>query len=102
MQLGRACKVSTARVFSWPSACAALGCLLLLSLAAEAQLPKPSDQSYYDNVRPQLDQPLPDILKAIPELQGLELAQNQDELRSILSSTGDVTEDLMAGMQNLI
>ncbi len=102
MYLGWGCEIGTARIVSLARACAVLGCVSLLSLAARAQLPKPNDQSYYDNVRPQLDQPLPDILKAIPELQGLQPALNQDELPSILSKTGDVTEDLMAGMQNLV
>jgi hypothetical protein len=70
--------------------------------AAKAQLVDTSGQSYYLNARPLLDYPLQDLLRAVPELRGLEPTGNQDELASILDKAGRVTEDLLDSMPNLI
>jgi hypothetical protein len=76
-------------------------CLLPLR-AAEAQLTDTSGQSYYLNARPLLDYPIKDLLRAVPELRGLEPAANQDDLASILDKAGKVTEDLLDSMPNLV
>ena len=70
--------------------------------ADEAQITDTSEQSYYVGARPMLDYPLQKLLKAAPELQGLEPSAGQDELASILDKTGKVCEDLMERMPNLI
>jgi hypothetical protein len=54
------------------------------------------------NARPLLDYPLHDVLRAAPELQGLEPTGNQDELAFILDKTGKVTEELLGSMPDLI
>jgi hypothetical protein len=54
------------------------------------------------DAKPLLDYPLPDLLNAAPELQGLEPAKNQDELPSILEKVGTVTKDLMDRIPNLV
>jgi hypothetical protein len=61
-----------------------------------------SGQSYYENARPLLDYPLNDLLRATPELRGLEPAGNQDQLAFILDRAGKVTEDLLDSMPNLV
>jgi hypothetical protein len=71
-------------------------------LAAKAQIIDTSGQSYYVNARPLLDYPLHDLLRAAPELQGLEPTGNQDELAFILDKAGKVTEDLLGSMPNLV
>jgi hypothetical protein len=75
---------------------------LLPLRAAEAQLADTSGQSYYLNAKPLLDYPLKDLLRAVPELRGLEPAANQDNLASILDKAGKVTEDLLESMPNLL
>jgi len=75
---------------------------LLPLRVAKAQLTDTSEQSYYLNARPLLDYPLKDLLRAVPELRGLELAANQDELASILDKAGKVTEALLESMPNLL
>jgi hypothetical protein len=69
---------------------------------AETQITDTSGQSYYVNARPLLDYPLRDLLMAAPELQGLEPAGNQDQLAFILDKAGEVTEELLGSMPNLI
>jgi len=91
-----------ARIFILPGALALLGVGYLLSLTAHAQDIDKSELSYYANVKPMMDYPLPDLVKAAPELQGMEPAANQDQLASILDKAGEVAEDLLAKMPNLI
>jgi hypothetical protein len=79
-----------------------LGFAHLHLFVANTQITDTSGQSYYANARPLLDYPLPDILKAAPELQGLEPSGNQDELAFILDKAGKVTETLLGSMPNLI
>jgi hypothetical protein len=89
-------------VFILASALAVMGFAALRSFVARAQIIDTSGQSYYVNARPLLDYPLPDLLKAVPELQGLEPAGNHDELAFILDKAGKVTEDLLDRLPNLI
>jgi hypothetical protein len=79
-----------------------LGFASLHLSVARAQISDMSGQSYYAKARPLLDHPLPDLLRAAPELQGLELAENQDELALILDKAGKVTEDLLGSTPNLM
>ena len=102
MKRGRAGPTCTARVFILPIAWAVLGFAHLHSFVAKAQVMDTSGQSYYVNARPLLDYPLPDLLRAVPELQGLEPTGNQDELAFILAKAGEVTEDLLDSIPNLI
>jgi hypothetical protein len=83
-------------------ALAVLGFAHLHLWTAKAQLIDTSGQYYYLNARPLLDYPLHDVLKAAPELRGLEPAANQDELAFILDKTGKVAEELLGSMPNLI
>jgi hypothetical protein len=89
-------------VFILPIALAVLGFAHLHLSVAKTQIIDRSGQSYYVNARPLLDYPLPDLLRAAPELQGLEPTRNQDELAFILHKAGKVTEDLLGRMPDLI
>jgi hypothetical protein len=89
-------------VFILPIALAVLGFAHLHLFVAKTQIIDTSGQSYYVNARPLLDYPLHDLLRAAPELQGLEPTVNQDELAFILGKAGKVTEDLLGSMPNLI
>jgi len=102
MKLSRTGPTCRARMFILPSALAVLGFAHLRSLVAKAQVIDTSGQSYYENARPLLDYPLPDLLRAAPELQGLEPAENQDELAFILDKAGEATEELLDRMPDLI
>ena len=102
MKLSRARPACKARVRILPCALAVLGLAHLHSVVAKTQITDTSGQSYYENARPLLDYSLPDLLRAAPELQGLEPAGNQDKLGFILDKAGDVTEDLLGRMPNLI
>jgi hypothetical protein len=87
--------------FILPGVLAVLGFALLHSRVAEAQIIDTNEQSFYDNARPMMDYSLSDIMRAAPELQGLESTDNSDELASILYKAGKVTEDLLDKMPNL-
>lgn len=89
------------RVFGLPSALVLLGFVLLNSPVAQGQILDTSEQYFYANAKPMLDYSLSEILGAVPELQGLEPAGNQDELPSILDRAGKVTEGLLGNMPNL-
>lgn len=105
MKPGTADPAWKARLFILRSTLAVLGFVLWHSFVAKGQFAQITDitgQSYYVNARTVLDYPLPDLLKAAPELQGLEPAGNQDQLAFILGKAGEVTEDLSGSMPNLI
>ena len=102
MKLRRAGPTCTARALLLLLALAVLGFAHSNSWLAQTQLIDTSGQSYYVSARPLLDYPLHHLLRATPELQGLEPSGNQDELAFILGKAGKVTEDLMESMPNLI
>ena len=102
MKLRRVSQVCRTRGFILPFALVLFGIALLTLWVAEAQLTDTSGQDYYLNARPLLDYPLQDLLRAVPELRGLEPAPNQDDLASILDKAGKVTEDLLDRMPNLV
>lgn len=102
MKPRKASPTCTPRAFILPFALVVFGFAHLPLRVAEAQLTDTSGQSYYLNARPLLDYPRQDLLRAVPELRGLEPAANQDELASILDKAGKVTEDLLGSMPNLV
>jgi tetratricopeptide (TPR) repeat protein len=54
------------------------------------------------DITPLTSQPLPDVLKALPELKGLEAASSQDELSEILRRTGAHVESFFRTIPNTI
>lgn len=54
------------------------------------------------NIVPLISQPLPDLLRVLPELHGLEAASNQEELPEILRRTGDNVESFFRTIPNTI
>lgn len=59
---------------------------------APAQLVDTSGQSYFAEAHPYLEEPLEQLILEIPELKGLEPAEDQDELPVILRGTGRTVE----------
>jgi Flp pilus assembly protein TadD len=49
-----------------------------------------------------VNEPLPDLVKAVPELEGLEAASSQDELPAILHNTGENVHEFFTGFQNTV
>ena len=49
-----------------------------------------------------VNQPLPELLQAVPELKGIEPAASQDELGSILQKTGDNVREFFTSFQNTV
>jgi len=54
------------------------------------------------NIVPFVSQPLPELLKVVPELQGLEAAADQQELPEILRKTGENVESFFRTIPNTI
>jgi hypothetical protein len=54
------------------------------------------------NVKSVVNQPLPDLIKALPELKDLEIASNQDALPSILQKVGGKVESFFRDFSNTI
>ena len=52
-----------------------------------------SEQSYYANARPYIDEPLKQLIKQVPQLKNLRSAGNQQELPVILQKTGERVDD---------
>ena len=67
-----------------------------------AQLADTSEQRYYANTRTLLDLPLPQLLKALPELRGLEPAANQEQLPLILREVGKGVEESYQDLPNVV
>lgn len=49
-----------------------------------------------------VNQPLPELVQAVPELKGIEPAASQDELPSILQKTGENVREFFTGFQNTV
>jgi len=60
------------------------------------------EKTLYANAKPYVELSTADLKNALPELQELEPALNQDELPALLKKTGDKTRDLLHNMPNLI
>lgn len=67
-----------------------------------AQLVDTSGQHVYDGAKTTVDRPLAELLKAAPELRGLEPAQSQEDLDEILDKVGANVGALLEGFPNLI
>lgn len=61
-----------------------------------------SDQHVYDGAKTIIDSPLAEVLKAVPELRGLEPAQDQEKLPEVLGKVGANVEVLLEGFPNLV
>ena len=78
------------------------GVFLVLVLASSAvQSPTASEQNRYSNARPYLDEPLPQLIRRVPELKHLQPAQNQSELSVILHKTGERVDDFFRHITDL-
>jgi len=64
--------------------------------------PQSFDRSVWASAKPYLDDPLPQLTAAIPELHGLDPAPDQQLLAEILKKTGDKSLDLLRKMPNVI
>lgn len=69
---------------------------------APAQLVDTSGQSYFAEAHPYLEEPLEQLIREIPELKGLEPAEDQDELPVILRGTGRTVEAFFKDIVNLV
>jgi predicted esterase len=63
---------------------------------------KTFDRSVWASAKPYLDDPLPQLIAGIPELRGLEAAQDQQVLAELLKKTGAKSLDLLKKMPNVI
>lgn len=70
--------------------------------AAPAQLVGTTGQSYFEDAHPYLEEPLEQLIREIPELKGLEPAEDQDELPVILRGTGRVVEAFFKDIVNVV
>ena len=74
----------------------ALATSALAANPASGNTPPPdgeSDQAYYANARPYLEEPLKQLLKRVPELKHLQPTQTQTELPIILQKTSERVDD---------
>jgi hypothetical protein len=67
---------------------------------AFAQLLDTSGQHVYDGAKPFVDWQLSELVKSVPELQGLQAAQSQEELPEILEKEGECVEELLESLPN--
>ena len=61
-----------------------------------------SDESYYANAVPYLEKPTDELVKLIPELQGLQVAPNQQALLMILENAGRTTDEFFNNTVDLV
>ena len=64
--------------------------------------PKSFDRSVWAAAKPYLDDPLPQLMLSVPELQGLESSTDQQPLADILNKTSDQSLNLLKRMPNVI
>jgi hypothetical protein len=60
------------------------------------------DKAIWANAKPYLDYPLPALIAAVPELEGLQPATTQSDLRTFLHSTGKTCVELLQRMPNVV
>jgi len=77
------------RFEAWCCAAAFLLVIVASSLAQSAGAQAPQLEDTYADVRPYLEDPLKQILKRVPDLNGLQPSQSQAELPVILRKTGE-------------
>lgn len=70
--------------------------------AAPAQIVDTTGQSYFADAHPYLEEPIEQLIQEIPELKGLEPAEDQDELPMILRGTGRTVEAFFKDIVNVV
>lgn len=80
------------------AAAAAALVFAVTSFAAELQT---SDPNPYADTQPYLAEPLPQLIKRVPELKHLQAAQSQAELTTILQKTGERVDDFFRQITDL-
>ena len=79
-----------------------VGATLALALAGSAaQSPAANESDRYANAHPYFDEPLPQLIKRVPELKHLQPAQSQAELPVILQKTGERVDDFFRHITDL-
>ncbi len=73
--------------------------LALMGLAAESRSANEPDP--YANAHPYFDEPLPQLIKRVPELKHLQPAEDQAELPVILQKTGERVDDFFRHITDL-
>lgn len=66
-----------------------------------SQLRATGDMEYYRNARSVVDWPLPEVMKALPELKGLKPATSQEELAPIIKKVGQGVADFFQNFPNV-
>lgn len=69
---------------------------------AAAQIVDTTGQSYFADAHPYLEEPIEQLTREIPELKGLEPAEEQDELPVILRGTGRTVEGFFKDVVNVL
>jgi len=64
--------------------------------------PNDIDKSFWANAKPYIDDPLPELQAAVPELKGLDPTPSPEPLPSLLARVGDACVDLEQRMPNVI
>jgi hypothetical protein len=65
------------------------------------QIPAGGDMEYYRNARSVVDWPLPEVMKALPELKGLKPVPSQEELAPIIKKVGQGVADFFQNFPNV-
>jgi hypothetical protein len=60
-----------------------------------------TEQSYYANAHPYMDEPLKQLIKRVPQLKNLHPAEDQQELPAILQKTGERVDDFFRRIVDL-
>jgi hypothetical protein len=76
-------------------------CFPLAWTSFAAQSPAANELDHNANVHPYFDEPLPQLIKRIPELKHLQPAQSQTELAVILQMTGERVDDFFRHITDL-
>ncbi len=66
------------------------------------QLARGATHEEYPNYRALIDLPLPQLAKVIPELQGLEYANNPDKIYSILGEAGEKAKEMIEDLPSVV
>ncbi len=78
------------------------GATLVVALAGfAAQSPAANEADHYANAYPYFEEPLPQLIKRVPELKHLQPAQNQAQLAVILHKTGERVDDFFRHVTDL-
>lgn len=76
--------------------------VLVLAMAGfAAESPAADEPNHYANARPYFDEPLPQLIKRVPELRHLQPARSQAELPIILQKTGERVDDFFRHITDL-